>query len=245
MRVAVLSDIHANLRALDAILARIGSVDGIWQLGDVVGYGPDPDAVVDRLRERGAIGVRGNHDLAATGDDLIRDFNVDARAAMEWTRRAISPATRDWLAGLPARLTVGSWSLVHGSQRDPTWEYVVTEVAATENMALLPSLYGLFGHTHLPIAYATAPGSSDPAELDTLTPLAGSILALDGRRALLNPGSVGQPRDGDPRASALVLDLAGPVATWIRAEYDIAATQAAMRKARLPARGVSRLAFGI
>jgi diadenosine tetraphosphatase ApaH/serine/threonine PP2A family protein phosphatase len=245
MRVAVLSDIHANLRALDAILARVGAVDGIWQLGDVVGYGPDPDAVVDRLRELGAIGVRGNHDLAAIGDDVIRDFNVDARAAMEWTRRTISPATREWLAALPARLTVDSWSLVHGSQRDPTWEYIVTEVAAAENMALLPSAYGLFGHTHLPIAYATLPGSSDLAGLAALTPPPGSSLALDGRRALVNPGSVGQPRDGDARASALVLDLAGPVVTWIRVEYDIEATQAAMRKARLPARGVSRLTFGI
>ncbi len=243
MRVAILSDIHANLRALDAILARIGTVDGIWQLGDVVGYGPDPDAVVDRLRQLGAVGVQGNHDLAATGDDVIRDFNVDARAAMEWTRRTISPATRDWLAGLPLRLTVDGWSLVHGSQRDPTWEYILTERAAAENLALLPSPYGLFGHTHLPIAYATGPGSSGP-RLEALTPQAGSSLALAGRRALLNPGSVGQPRDGDPRASALVLDLAGPYATWFRADYDIAATQAAMRAARLPARGVSRLTFG-
>jgi len=146
---------------------------------------------------------------------------------------------------LPARLTVGSWSLVHGSQRDPTWEYIVTAVAAAENMALLPSQYGLFGHTHLPIAYATAPGSGDPTGLDTLTPLAGSSLPLDDRRALVNPGSVGQPRDGDARASALVLDLAAPVVTWIRAEYDIEATQAAMHRARLPARGISRLTFGI
>jgi len=101
MRVVVLSDIHANLRALDAILGAAGAMDAVWHLGDVVGYGPDPDAVVDRLRERGAIGVQGNHDLAATGDDVIRDFNPDARAAMEWTRRTISPATRDWLAALP------------------------------------------------------------------------------------------------------------------------------------------------
>ena len=194
MRVAVLSDIHANLRALDAILAQVGSVDAIWHLGDVVGYGPDPDAVVDRLRERGAIGVRGNHDLAAIGDDVIRDFNVDARAAMEWTRRTITPATRDWLAALPARLTVDSWSLVHGSPRDPTWEYIVTEVAAAENLALLPSAYGLFGHTHLPIAYATLPGSSDLAGLAALTPPPGSSLALDG------PAGAGQPGQRRPAA---------------------------------------------
>jgi len=245
MRVAVLSDIHANLRALDAILGRVGEVDGIWQLGDVVGYGPEPDEVVDRLRERGALGVCGNHDLAAIGGDLIRDFNVDARAAMEWTRRTISPATRDWLAALPARLTVDGSSLVHGSPRDPTWEYILTEAAARTNLALLSTPLGLFGHTHLPMAYASAPDSTAAGELETLTPQPGSILALAGRRAMVNPGSVGQPRDGDPRASALVLDLAAGSITWIRAEYDIEATQRAMRRAKLPARGISRLSVGI
>ncbi len=243
MRVAVLSDIHSNLRALDAILAQAGQVDGLWHLGDVVGYGPDPDAVVDRLRERRALGVRGNHDLAATGDDVIRDFNSDARAAMEWTRRTISATTRDWLAALPAQRSVDGWSLVHGSPRDPTWEYIVTESAAAANLALLPTAAGLFGHTHLPIAYVLAAGSSD--DVATLTPEPGTKLALDGRRALVNPGSVGQPRDGDPRASALILEVAAGIVTWIRADYDIEATQQAMRVAGLPARGVSRLAFGV
>lgn len=245
MRVAVLSDIHANIRALDAILARLGSVDAVWHLGDVVGYGPDPDAVVDRLRQRGAIGVRGNHDLAATGDDVIRDFNVDARAAMEWTRRTIAPATRDWLAALPVRLTVESYSLVHGSPRDPTWEYIVTEAVAAANLALLPTAHGLFGHTHLPMAYLLAPDAPFADDIETLLPEPGATLSLDGRRALVNPGSVGQPRDGDPRASALLLDTAGSGVTWIRAAYDIEATQQAMRAARLPARGIARLGFGI
>jgi predicted phosphodiesterase len=243
MRVAVLSDIHANLRALDAILAAAGPVDAVWHLGDVVGYGPDPDAVVERLATLGAQGVRGNHDLAAVGDDVIRDFNVDARAAMEWTRAAIRPETRDWLAALPPRLVLGNWSLVHGSPRDPTWEYIVTEQAAAENLALLATPHGLFGHTHLPIAYVLAEGS--PEAVGTLTPDPGTILAVDQRRALVNPGSAGQPRDGDPRASGLVLDLATGTITWVRAAYDIAATQKAMRAAGLPARGVSRLALGI
>jgi predicted phosphodiesterase len=247
MRVAVLSDIHANLRALDAILAEAGTVDAIWHLGDVVGYGPDPDAVVARLRECGAQGVRGNHDLAAIGDDVIRDFNVDARAAMEWTRRTISPATRDWLAALPPRLAIGDWSLVHGSPRDPTWEYILTELAAAENLALIPSPYGLFGHTHLPIAYVLGEGATRGVapRIETRVADAGTSLAIDGGRALVNPGSVGQPRDGDPRASGLVLDLAAGRMTWIRAAYDIAATQRAMGAAGLPARGASRLALGI
>ncbi|HLY15365.1 MAG TPA: metallophosphoesterase family protein [Candidatus Limnocylindrales bacterium] len=247
MRVAVLSDIHANLPALDAVLAAAGPVDEVWHLGDVVGYGPDPDAVVARLRDLGARGVQGNHDLAATGDDVIRDFNVDARAAMEWTRRVISPATRDWLAGLPPRLTIGGWSLVHGSPRDPTWEYIVTQEAAAENLAVLPSALGFFGHTHLPIAYVLDRDTSQPARdtIGTLTPEPGTTLSLVGRQALVNPGSAGQPRDGDPRASGLVLDLATSTVTWIRAAYNIAATQRAMRAAGLPARGISRLTVGI
>ena len=245
MRVAVLSDIHANIRALDAILAQAGLVDAVWHLGDVVGYGPDPDAVVERLRERAAIGVRGNHDLAATGDDVIRDFNVDARAAMEWTRRTIAPASLAWLAALPPRLTIDSYSLVHGSPRDPTWEYIATESVAAANLDLLPTAHGLFGHTHLPMAFVRDEADSGRGEVRGFTPEPGAVLSLAGRQALVNPGSVGQPRDGDPRASALVLDTTAASVTWIRASYDIAATQQAMRAARLPARGISRLSLGI
>jgi len=243
MRVAVLSDIHANIRALDAILAKAGKVDAVWHLGDVVGYGPDPDAVVDRLRQLKARGVRGNHDLAATGDDVIRDFNADARAAMEWTRRTIRPATLEWLAALPPRLTIDDWSLVHASPRDPTWEYIFTAEVAAANLAVLPTAKGLFGHTHLPIAYVLDERSAE--EVGTMTPDPGTTITLDRRRALVNPGSVGQPRDGDPRASGLVLDVARQSVSWIRAEYDIAATQAAMRAVGLPSRGISRLALGI
>ena len=244
MRVAVLSDIHANLRALEAILAQAGAVDALWHLGDVVGYGPDPDAVVARLDALGAVGVRGNHDLAATGDEVIRDFNADARAAMEWTRRTIAPATLAWLAALPERRTVDGFSLVHGSPRDPTWEYILTEEVAAANIALLSTQLGFFGHTHLPIAYLQAAGSPGASGMATLEPGPGSSLVLDDRRGLLNPGSVGQPRDSDPRASAVILDLAARTVTWLRAEYDIAATQRAMQAARLPARGISRLSAG-
>ena len=126
MRVAVLSDIHANLVALDAVLATLGSVDAVWHLGDVVGYGPDPDGVVARLTEIGAVGVRGNHDAAAAGGDEIDWFNPDARAAMEWTRTRISPTTRDWLAALPERHTRSVFGMVHGSPREPLWEYIVS-----------------------------------------------------------------------------------------------------------------------
>jgi predicted phosphodiesterase len=251
MRVAVLSDIHSNLRALDAILARIGAVDEIWHLGDVVGYGPDPDAVVGRLRELGARGVQGNHDLAATGDDVIQDFNPDARSAMDWTRREISTTTLGWLAALPARLTIGSFNLAHGSPRDPTWEYILSSSAAAANLAIMPTAWGLFGHTHLPWAYLAAPPAAPLAgpsrglgPIEEVEPATDTSLALANRLALVNPGSVGQPRDGNPASSGLVLDTDRAEVSWVRATYDIKATQQAMRSAGLPARGVERLALG-
>jgi diadenosine tetraphosphatase ApaH/serine/threonine PP2A family protein phosphatase len=242
VRIAVLSDIHANLVALDAVLAAIGAVDAVWHLGDVVGYGPEPDAVVDRLRELGAVGVLGNHDAAALGGPEIEHFNTDARRAMEWTRTAIGPTTRRWLEALPERLTDGDFTLVHGSPRDPMWEYITTAPVARRNIEALDTPWGLHGHTHLPSVFRDEDGF-----VETLGPSHGSILALDHRRLLANPGSVGQPRDGDPRASALVLGLEPGRATlaWHRVAYDIAATQRAMRRLRLPDRLVERLTSGL
>jgi diadenosine tetraphosphatase ApaH/serine/threonine PP2A family protein phosphatase len=240
VRIAVLSDIHANLVALDAVLAALGSVDAIWQLGDVVGYGPEPDAVVDRIRGLGAAGVRGNHDAAALGGDEIDYFNQDARRAMEWTRKTIGPTTRDWIGGLPQRSIDGDFTLVHGSPRDPTWEYVTTIPVARVNLAALETPFGLHGHTHLPSVFRDEDGF-----VESLSPSAGSTLALDGRPLLANPGSVGQPRDGDPRASAMVLDLERRSLTWHRVAYDIATTQKAMRRLKLPDRLVERLDHGL
>jgi diadenosine tetraphosphatase ApaH/serine/threonine PP2A family protein phosphatase len=240
MRIAVLSDIHANLPALDAVLEAVGSIDAVWHLGDVVGYGPAPDAVVARLKEVGAVGVRGNHDAAACGGDEIDWFNPEARAAMEWTRRAIAPPTRDWLAALPERLVEGEFSLVHGSPRDPTWEYITSVPLARANLGVLTTRYGLHGHTHVPIAYREDDGRVEP-----ITPGDGSVLGLDARRMLINPGSVGQPRDGDPKASWLVVDTDEERCTWRRVAYDIAAVQTAMAHAALPARLVERLSYGI
>jgi predicted phosphodiesterase len=186
MRVAVLSDIHGNLVALDAVLADLGTVDAIWHLGDVVGYGPDPNGVVQRLEAIGAIGVRGNHDAAATGGDEIDWFNPEAKAAMEWTRRTISASTRSWLADLPDRLVEADFTLTHGSPRDPIWEYITTTAVARANLAVLTTTYGLYGHTHHPMAWR-----DDGERLDSIAPAHGSVLGLDGRRALINPGSVG------------------------------------------------------
>lgn len=236
----MLSDVHANLTALDAVLAAIPSVDEVWHLGDVVGYGPDPDAVVSRLRDLGARGVRGNHDAAALGGPEIESFNVDARRAMEWTLTVIRDDTRAWLATLPERLEREEVSLVHGSPRDPTWEYVTTTPVARAGISAMATRVGLNGHTHVPVAYLEEDG-----RLETMSPGAGSRLAIEGRRALLNPGSVGQPRDGIPAASWLLLDTAEGVATWQRTAYDIAAVQARMVGVGLPERLVARLAYGL
>jgi diadenosine tetraphosphatase ApaH/serine/threonine PP2A family protein phosphatase len=240
MRIAVLSDIHANLPALEAVLAALGPVDAVWQLGDVVGYGPHPDGVVARLREIGATGVRGNHDAAALGALDMEWFSPAARRAVEWTARRISPETRAWLAGLPERAELGEMTLVHGSPRDPTWEYVTVEPDARANLAAFATPYCLYGHTHVPAAWREKGGRAE-----RLGPSDGSALALDGRRLLLNPGSVGQPRDGDPRASALVLDTQARRITWHRVAYPIGAVQAAMRAAGLPSRLVERLELGL
>jgi predicted phosphodiesterase len=241
MRVAVLSDIHSNLVALDAVLAHAGTVDGVWQLGDVVGYGPDPDGVVARLIEIGAVGVRGNHDAAALGGREIEWFNPEARAAAEWTRDTIDATTRAWLSALPERHMIERISLVHGSPRDPIREYVSSPGIALENLAVLETDVGLHGHTHVPVAFCLGPAD----RLAVVWPARGESLAIDGRRALINPGSVGQPRDGDPDASYLLLDPDAATVTWHRVPYDIPAVQAAIRAAGLPGRLADRLAFGL
>lgn len=240
MRVAVLSDIHSNLVALDAVLAHAGAVDAVWHLGDVVGYGPDPDGVVRRLIEVGALGVRGNHDAAALGGREIDWFNPEARAAAEWTRDTIDGTTRAWLSALPERNTTGRLTLVHGSPRDPIREYITTAGVALENLAMLETDFGLHGHTHVPVAFCL--GLDE--RLRVVAPGPGGTLELEGQRALINPGSVGQPRDGDPDASYLVLDPEAATVTWHRVVYDIPAVQAAIRAAGLPGRLADRLAFG-
>jgi diadenosine tetraphosphatase ApaH/serine/threonine PP2A family protein phosphatase len=240
VRVAVLSDIHANLVALDAVLAAIGSVDAIWHLGDVVGYGPDPDGVVDRLGAVGAIGVAGNHDLAALGGPEIEWFNPDARSAMEWTRRRIAERTRRWLADLPKTRTEAGMTLVHGSPRDPVWEYVTSLPVARTNLAALETRIGLHGHTHVPMVWTDQDG-----RIDALAPMDGSTWRHETGRALLNPGSVGQPRDGDPKASWLELDTETGRGLWRRVAYDIATVREAIADAGLPRRLGDRLPLGL
>jgi predicted phosphodiesterase len=242
MRIAVVSDIHSNLAALDAVLGAIGSVDAIWHLGDVVGYGPQPVEVVERLRHAGAVGVRGNHDDAAAGGTSIELFNPDGHRAMDWTRARIDERVRSYLAGLPERrVPEGSgFTLVHGSPLDPIWEYVDSPGVAQANLAAFDTPYCLIGHTHVPLVFRESKGRMRMIVVD-----AGARLALDDRRLILNPGSVGQPRDGDPRAGYLVVDTDAAAVTWTRIEYDVAATKAAMSAAGLPGSLARRLDFGL
>jgi diadenosine tetraphosphatase ApaH/serine/threonine PP2A family protein phosphatase len=240
MRVAVLSDVHGNLPALEAVLGALAPYDAVWHLGDVVGYGPQPNEVVARLIAENARGVRGNHDAAALGELSTDDFNDDARAAVEWTSRALHRPAREWLAGLPTRIQLEDFTLVHGSPRDPTWEYVFSRGVARACMAMFETTHCLVGHTHVPLVYRQAAD-----DIETLQPGDGDTLELDERRTIINPGGVGQPRDGDPRACAMIIDTDQRLLEWRRVEYPIESVQRQMRQLGLPPRLSTRLTFGL
>ena len=240
MRIAVLSDIHGNLPALEAVLATFRPYDAIWQLGDVVGYGPQPNEVVALLASEKALGVRGNHDSAAVGELDTDAFNDDARTAIEWTMGELTDETRTWLANLNQREELEGFTLVHGSPRDPTWEYVYAVSIARANISRFSTTHCLVGHTHVPLVYRQAGTKIEP-----WVPRAGSQFGFDERRALINPGSVGQPRDGDPRASGMLLDTEQMTAEWRRVEYPIEKVQKLMQQAGLPKRLAARLSHGL
>lgn len=239
MLVAVLSDIHSNAYALEAVLDGIGPVDQLWVLGDIVGYGPHPDQVVERLRAEGAIAVQGNHDAAALGRIPTSTFNDGARAAVEWTARTMTAATRDWLAVLPDKRIEADFTLVHGSPRDPLWEYLYSIPVARPNLGAFTTPYCLVGHTHHPLTFRDDRGQVEPLPAGD-----GERLRLDERRCILNPGSVGQPRDGDPRASAMLLDTDAAEVVWRRFDYAIARSQQAIRELPLPGSLADRLEVG-
>ena len=242
MRLAILSDIHANLAALDAVLDDLAAqpgVDEVWACGDIVGYGPQPNEVIDRLRERGARAVMGNHDGAAVGLVDVTWFNDAAAAAITWTAGVLSAASKRYLAGLPERRVEGELTAVHGSPRDPIWEYVVSADVARANFAAFDTRICLFGHTHYPAVYAAAEGDVRSIPADP-----GAAIPLPGGRLMLNPGSVGQPRDGNPASSYLILDLATGAAEFRRVAYDIAHTQQLMHERKLPNWLAERLSHG-
>jgi predicted phosphodiesterase len=241
VRIVVLSDVHGNLAALEAVLSAVGSVDAIWHLGDAVGYGPQPQAVVDRLRGAGAIWVRGNHDDAGGGSKSIELFNPDGYLAMQWTRAHIDEPTRKYLAELPELTKPEGMSvtLAHGSPSNPIWEYMNSAAVASRNVPYFDTQFCLVGHTHVAMAFRATRGVMQMVPVTSRT-----RLRFGDKRAILNPGSVGQPRDGDARASYMVIDTDSGYVSWHRAEYDIEATQTAMAEAGLPHSLARRLSVG-
>lgn len=242
MRTLIVSDVHSNLEALDAVIAdagQRGGFDGVWCLGDVVGYGPEPSECLRRLRGFDLAAVAGNHDYAAAGVIDASDFNGSAYAAIRWTAQQLDADDRRFLAGLPTVSIQPPFTLAHGSLRAPIAEYLLHPAQALATFELLTTPYCLVGHSHRPfVCRETAPAP-------LFLPFPGNGREpLDGGRRIINPGSVGQPRDRDTRASYAVFDSDGPAVEHYRAAYDIAATQSKMRRARLPQYLVERLAYG-
>lgn len=240
MRIAVLSDIHSNLAALEAVRDDMSTVDEVWVLGDIVGYGPQPIEVIRTLQAMGARSVLGNHDGAAIGTVDPSDFNPDAARAIAWTAEAIDDNARAYLASLPEVRCDGDLTAVHGSPRDPIWEYITSPEIAAPNFEAFKTPICLFGHTHVPIVFRLESGG----DVEIVPANVGEPVALDARRCLVNPGSVGQPRDGHPASSYIVLDGDTGQVEFRRVPYDLERTQRLIRDAGLPPRLAERLAYG-
>ena len=242
MQVAVLSDIHANRHALEAVLADVAATAAreIWCLGDVVGYGADPNDCVDLVRAAATVCLAGNHDLGVTGEIPLDEFSPGAAMAARWTQEVIDPDRLDWLAGLRPRSTREDTGLFHGSPRDPVWEYVLSALLADLCFDAFDERIGLLGHSHVACSFTRPEG--EPATGSSRR--ADEIADITAGRWLLNPGSVGQPRDGDPRAAWLLLDLSAASASWRRTTYDVDGAAAAIRAARLPDSLAERLQYG-
>jgi predicted phosphodiesterase len=246
MRILVLSDLHANLTALDTVLSKVqGRWDSCVCLGDVVGYGPDPDEVTTKVRELHATTIRGNHDKAASGLMDTSDFNPVAKAAIDWTHDKLSPENLAWLAALPqGPLETAGIVLVHGAFQDED-EYVFTPAQALDGLLDSTAAVTFFGHTHHQGGFSYRDSSLEVLPIRPRATEAFAPLRLEpSRRYLLNPGSSGQPRDGDPRAAFAIADLDHEVVEFWRVPYDIVTVQERMRRAKLPEPLVQRLLVG-
>ena len=242
MRYAIIADIHANLTAFEAVLddiERRGGVDELWCLGDIVGYGPDPHECIERLRQYNHVCVAGNHDWAAIGKVSTADFNPDAALACQWTARQLNRKDIKYLEKLPLEIDRGDFKLVHGSPREPIWEYIMSPSIARENFNFFQSPYCLVGHSHVPFVFRKEDGSCTSGRLvDNIG------LAVGQRRLILNPGGVGQPRDGDPRASYAIYDSETRIVKLHRTPYDVTTVQDRMMAKGLPVRLAVRLQHG-
>lgn len=246
MRYLVLSDIHANLEALEAVLADAGAYDAVLCLGDLVGYGPNPNECVNRVRELpGLTCLVGNHDWAALGRMDLASFNSDARRAAEWTQDHIDGEVREYLSGLPPKMDSPEFALAHGSPRDPIWEYLVADYQGPPNFLEFQAPFCFVGHTHVPRTFVEM-RNGDDSHVEVDMPDADDVINLaDGSRRIVNPGGVGQPRNGDPRAAYGIWDSDSGEFTFRRVPYPVETTQQKIRAAALPGSLAARLRIGI
>jgi diadenosine tetraphosphatase ApaH/serine/threonine PP2A family protein phosphatase len=242
VRVAIVSDIHGNRHAFEAVIEAIeeSACEEMWSLGDLVGYGADPDACVDLARRHAAISLAGNHDLAVRGTLALEEFSRGAELAARWTRETITPETLEYLNALEPLNLEEAVGLYHASPRDPVWEYVLSPLQAELCLDVQTHRICLVGHSHVALSFSRAPGAAATGQ----TRADGEELNLVSGEWLINPGSVGQPRDGDPRAAWLELDLDGETALFRRTDYDIEGAAAAIRAAELPDSLAERLEYG-
>jgi diadenosine tetraphosphatase ApaH/serine/threonine PP2A family protein phosphatase len=242
MRIAILSDVHGNLPAFEAVLGDIEdeSVEEVWCLGDLVGYGAQPDDCVQLARDRCDLSLAGNHDLVVTGDIPISDFSASAATAARWTQETIADETLDYLKGLRPADADRQPALYHASPRDPVWEYVLSTWQAEENFDVMDARVAAVGHSHVALWF----NRDDEGNMSGATAEAGGTQDLSGGRWLVNPGAVGQPRDGDPRAAWLLLDTSTWTAEWRRVEYPIEEAARVIEEAGLPAVLAERLYSG-
>jgi len=243
MKYLVIADIHSNLEAFEAVLEDAQNHGGFghaWCIGDVVGYGPDPSACIKLLRQLDAVCVCGNHDLAAVGKIDIGGFNSEAARANRWTAGQLNFEEREFLSGLPGLVVEDDFTIVHGSPRQPVWEYITHTITAEDNFRRFATRFCIVGHTHVPYLF-----TSDGIEVSGSVLRDGDMLSLGDTRLIINPGGVGQPRDRDPRASYAIFDAEEMVLHNYRVNYDVAATQRKMENAGLPDFLVSRIAWGV
>ena len=244
MRYAIIGDIHANLAAFTAVLddiERRGRVEKVWCVGDVVGYGPDPHQCIKLLRQTNHVCVAGNHDWAAIGKIDTAEFNPDAAAACHWTAQQLSSSDVKYLGNLPMTIQEDDFTLVHGSPREPIWEYLISTGMAKENFAYFKSQFCLVGHSHVPLVFSCDESGTYSAS-QFLTNVG---LALGKNRLIINPGSVGQPRDGNPQASYAIYGSESRQVKLYRVPYDIRSTQDKMVAHGLPMSLVARLSYGV
>ncbi|MHB1357440.1 MAG: metallophosphoesterase family protein [Anaerolineae bacterium] len=242
MHILVVTDIHSNLVALEAVLASAGTYDQLWSLGDIVGYGPEPNECISLLTAHEHIAIPGNHDWGVLGKIELDDFNTDARKANQWTRLVLTAESMAYLENTPQTIEQGEVTLAHGSPRHPVWEYITRTDTAQQNFAHFKTRICLVGHTHIPAIY-WQPGPDTPCM--AIQPKIDQPFSCEEGRYIINPGSVGQPRDGDPRAAYLILDTEACTVEHRRVAYDLHATQKKMRTAGLSARNIARLEYGM